>query len=58
VTVTLTVCRFQLNEKYIRDYPHLWRWLQDFYSIPGVAAVSPVDQIKQGERYHARRRLR
>ncbi|KAF0745594.1 hypothetical protein Ae201684_000049 [Aphanomyces euteiches] len=40
--------RMKLNQAFIRDYPNLSRWLKQFYALPGVAAVSPIDQIKEG----------
>ena len=40
--------RMKLNKKYIADFPNLWRWMCDMYALPGVAAVSPIDQMKQG----------
>ncbi|CAK4640867.1 unnamed protein product [Aphanomyces euteiches] len=40
--------RMKLNQAFIRDYPNLNRWLKQFYALPGVAAVSPIDQIKEG----------
>lgn len=45
---------FGLNQASIReDYPHLWRWLGDVFSMNGVAAVSCIDQCKQS-RFAAR----
>ena len=40
--------RMKLNKKYIADFPNLWRWMCDMYTLPGVAGVSPIDQMKQG----------
>ena len=40
--------RMKLNHKYISEYPNLWRWLCQIYSIPGVKKECPLDQMKQG----------
>ena len=40
--------RMKLNHKFISDYPNLWRWLCDFYALPGVAEASPLEHMKQG----------
>ena len=40
--------RMKLNKALIADYPHLWRWMCDFYALPGVKEESPLRQMKQG----------
>lgn len=40
--------RMKLNHKYISEYPHLWRWLCQMYSMPAVKKECPLDQMKQG----------
>jgi putative glutathione S-transferase len=40
--------RMKLNQMYIADLPNLWRWMSDVYALPGIAAASPLDQMKQG----------
>ena len=40
--------RMKLNHKYIRGYPHLWRWLCMMYRKPAVKRECPLDQMKQG----------
>lgn len=40
--------RMKLNQAFVSDYPHLWRWMCDFYALPGVAAASPLSHMKQG----------
>jgi len=40
--------RMKLNQCFVYDYPHLWRWLCTFYALPGVSAMCPLDQMRQG----------
>jgi putative glutathione S-transferase len=43
--------RFKLNEKYLWEYPHLWRWMGDMMALPGMEAVSNAGYLahcKQG----------
>lgn len=40
--------RMKLNQAYVADYPHLWRWMCQFYALPGVVAASPLPHMKQG----------
>lgn len=41
--------RMKLNKHYIfTSYPHLWRWLKDFYALEGVSGVCPLNHMKQG----------
>lgn len=41
--------RFQLNKAMIvESYPHLQRWMLDFYELPGVKEASNIDHCKKG----------
>ena len=40
--------RMKLNDKYIKDYPNLWRWLCMMYGKQAVKDECPLDQMKQG----------
>lgn len=41
--------RFQLNKAMIVElYPHLQRWMLDFYELPGVKEASNIDHCKKG----------
>eukprot|EP00039_Didymoeca_costata_P021682 m.345173 g.345173 ORF g.345173 m.345173 type:complete len:375 (+) comp25851_c0_seq1:92-1216(+) len=40
--------RMKLNKAFVSDYPCLWRWLCDFYALPGVEEASPLNHMKQG----------
>ena len=43
--------RFKLNEKYLWEYPNLWRWMSDMVSLPGMEDVSDASYLahcKQG----------
>lgn len=40
--------RMKLNKAYISEYPNLWRWLSDFYHLPGVSDASPLRHMTQG----------
>lgn len=40
--------RMKLNKAFVTEYPHLWRWMCEFYALPGVAQESPLDHMKQG----------
>lgn len=37
---------FKCNRYRIRDYPHLWGYLRDFYQLPGVAATCDFEAIR------------
>ena len=38
---------FKCNVRRIVDYPHLWPYLRDLYSTPGIAATVNLDHIKR-----------
>lgn len=43
--------RFKLNEAYLWEYPHLWRWMADCMALEGMEAVSNAAYLahcKQG----------
>lgn len=40
--------RMKLNQSFVWEYPHLWRWMCNFYALPGVAENSPLAHMKQG----------
>lgn len=40
--------RFKLNRRFLRDYLHLPRWLDDVGAVPGVAEASNLDHCKRG----------
>ncbi len=39
---------FRLNERRIMDYPNLWNYAKDLYSIPAFAQSTDFDAIKRG----------
>jgi len=43
--------RFKLNEKYLWEYPHTWRWMGDMMKLPGLEPVANAEYLqhcKQG----------
>lgn len=38
---------FKCNRRRIRDYQHLYRYLQDIYQLPGVASTCDLEKVKQ-----------
>jgi putative glutathione S-transferase len=43
--------RFKLNEKYLWEYPNIWRWMSDMVQLPGMEPVSNAGYLahcKQG----------
>eukprot|EP00549_Striatella_unipunctata_P020304 CAMPEP_0118687884 /NCGR_PEP_ID=MMETSP0800-20121206/8624_1 /TAXON_ID=210618 ORGANISM="Striatella unipunctata, Strain CCMP2910" /NCGR_SAMPLE_ID=MMETSP0800 /ASSEMBLY_ACC=CAM_ASM_000638 /LENGTH=361 /DNA_ID=CAMNT_0006585105 /DNA_START=576 /DNA_END=1661 /DNA_ORIENTATION=- len=40
--------RMKLSKAMIKDYPMLWKWVRNMYSIPGVAESSNLVHCKQG----------
>jgi putative glutathione S-transferase len=38
---------FKCNLRHLWDYPHLWGFTRDLYSVPGVAGTVDLDQIKR-----------
>jgi len=38
---------FKCNIRQLRDYPNLWGYTRDLYSVPGVAATVDLDQCKR-----------
>lgn len=43
--------RFKLNERYLWEYKHLWRWMGDMMRLPGMDQVSNAEYLqhcKQG----------
>ena len=38
---------FKCNRHRIRDYQHLYRYLQDIYQLPGVASTCDLEKVKQ-----------
>jgi putative glutathione S-transferase len=40
--------RMRLNQRMVRDYRHLHRWLRDMVHYPGVAEASNLDHCKKG----------
>ena len=39
---------FRLNERRIRDYPNLWNYARELYSIPAFRESTDFDAIKKG----------
>lgn len=43
--------RFKLNQKYLWEYPNIWRWMSDMVTLPGMQDVSNAGYLahcKQG----------
>jgi glutathionyl-hydroquinone reductase len=43
--------RFKLNKKFVWEYRHIWRWMNDMMALPGMDAVSNEEYLqhcKQG----------
>ena len=40
--------RFKLNQRMLRDYRHLYRWLRDMVHFPGVMEASNLEHARQG----------
>ncbi len=38
---------FKCNLRRVADYPNLWNYLRDLYSVPGIAETVSIDQIKR-----------
>jgi glutathionyl-hydroquinone reductase len=38
---------FKCNLRRVADYPNLWNYLRDLYSVPGVADTVSIDHIKR-----------
>jgi len=38
---------FKCNLRRVADYPNLWNYLRDLYSVPGVAETVSIDHIKR-----------
>ncbi|MGN1023016.1 MAG: glutathione S-transferase C-terminal domain-containing protein [Lachnospiraceae bacterium] len=39
---------FHLNERRLRDYPNLWNYAKELYSIPAIHDATDFDAIKRG----------
>ena len=40
------VAHFKCNSRMVKDYPNLWAYTRDLYSLPGVAETIHMDHIK------------
>ncbi len=44
---TVYYSHFKCNLRRVADYPNLWNYLRDLYSVPGVAETVSIDHIKR-----------
>ena len=44
---TVYYSHFKCNLRRVTDYPNLWNYLRDLYSVPGIAETVRIDHIKR-----------
>jgi glutathionyl-hydroquinone reductase len=44
---TVYYSHFKCNLRRVADYPNLWNYLRDLYSVPGIAETVSIDHIKR-----------